>query len=148
MNILKNWGWRIAILYIAFALVTIGMVIYATTRKIDVVEKNYYDKELKYQDQIDIINKSKFLQAEFSISKNQHDLILNFPKNLNKSSKGKILFYCVSDDRRDFRSELILDSSFKQFFDLKSFAKGMWKVKIDLSDSASRYYLETDFNTN
>ena len=47
-----NWGTGIFLLYAGFAAVTIALVIFAMTKKVDLVTDNYYDKELKYEEQI------------------------------------------------------------------------------------------------
>ena len=52
-----NWGWRITIVYSLFALTMIGAVIYSTTLDVNLVEEDYYEKEVNYQQ---VINKKIF----------------------------------------------------------------------------------------
>ena len=48
-----NWDVRIAVLYISFVIMIIAMVIFSLTRDIPLVNDNYYEEEIKYQQQID-----------------------------------------------------------------------------------------------
>ena len=41
-----NWGWKITILYIFFAAGILTLVFLSIGQKIDLVDKNYYEKEL------------------------------------------------------------------------------------------------------
>ena len=54
-----NWGWKIALVYTLFALMTLGFVVLGSMKKVNLVEKDYYEKEIKYQEQIDKIRNDK-----------------------------------------------------------------------------------------
>ncbi len=48
-----NWGWKITILYIFFAAGILTLVFLSISQKIDLVDKNYYEKELVHQSRLD-----------------------------------------------------------------------------------------------
>jgi hypothetical protein len=43
-----NWGWRIAIIYTAFAVSTVGFVTFAMSEKVELVRTDYYEHSLKH----------------------------------------------------------------------------------------------------
>ena len=56
-----SWGTGIAATYIIFVLATLGMTYAMMTKNVDLVSTNYYEKEIKYQEQIDKINNTSGL---------------------------------------------------------------------------------------
>jgi hypothetical protein len=48
-----NWGYKIAITFILFGALIIFMVVKSFQQNIDLVTDDYYQEELKYQQQID-----------------------------------------------------------------------------------------------
>lgn len=42
-----HWGWRIGIVYSAFALSTLGFVAFAMTQRVDLVREDYYQESLR-----------------------------------------------------------------------------------------------------
>ncbi len=59
-----SWGKGIILVFVIFIL-GIGIMVYKSmTKNIDLVTSNYYEKELKYQEQIDKINNSNRLEEK------------------------------------------------------------------------------------
>lgn len=42
-----HWGWRIGLVYTAFALSTLGFVAFAMTQRVDLVREDYYQESLR-----------------------------------------------------------------------------------------------------
>lgn len=42
-----HWGWRIGLVYTAFALSTLGFVAFAMTQRVDLVRDDYYQESLR-----------------------------------------------------------------------------------------------------
>lgn len=42
-----HWGWRISLVYTAFALSTLGFVAFAMTQRVDLVRDDYYQESLR-----------------------------------------------------------------------------------------------------
>ena len=145
MKLIKNWGWGIFYLYSAFALTIIGIVIFISVHQADLVETNYYDNGTNYQKQINKISNSEKFQKEFSVERKNPMLILNYPKNLTNFVNGSVLFYCVSDSKKDFTIPISIDSAKKQYVPINTFIKGLWQAKVSLSIADSSYYLEQNF---
>jgi hypothetical protein len=138
-----NWGVGIFILYTGFALLTIGLVVFSMTKKVDLVTDNYYDKELKYQQQIEREKNSNSLDKKIRIEINAKELKISFPEFVNPDSvKGTIHFYRPSDSGKDFILNIALEKNKKQRIILSKLDKGIWKLQINWSCNNREYYYE------
>lgn len=142
-----NWGVKIIIAFSIFCLATIGMVIFFMNQKVDVVTENYYEKELKYQDQIDRISRTKALKDTLKIENTGKELIVKFPNTPDKV-KGKdfIHIYRPSDQSLDVKIPIITDSTNSQVVSTERLQKGYWKVQINWTSGGKEYFHESVFN--
>jgi hypothetical protein len=142
-----NWGYRIAIGFTAFCLVTIGVTIYLMNQKVDIVTDNYYEKELKYQEQLDKVARTRALKESVEITNTGKELIIKFPNLPDKNqSKDLISLYRPSDDSKDVKIPVLTDTSRIQVVSVDRLVKGYWKVKINWTSGGSEYYYESVFN--
>jgi hypothetical protein len=137
-----NWGNKLVVVFIVFG-IFIGYLVYrAVTTKYDLVSKDYYKDELRYQDKLDRIkNASKI--SEVKIDQDVDAIILHLPqeqKGLVVS--GEVYFYCITDDRKDFRTSLQVDSTNTQVVLKKLLQKGAFDVKINWQRGTDLYYFE------
>ena len=59
-----NWGYKILLVYGLFVIGIMFLVFKSTQQKYDLVQKDYYADELKYQNVIDASQKAKDLGGE------------------------------------------------------------------------------------
>ena len=60
-----SWGTRIAIVYISFVVMIVTLIILCTGENIDLEYKDYYARELKYQDKLEAITNERSLPGEY-----------------------------------------------------------------------------------
>lgn len=138
-----NWGKKIILAYVIFILGIGSFVFISMRQKIDLVTENYYEKEIKYQDEIDKKNRVHILNEKVTISKNNNELQIIFPDKLSPES-GEILFYRPSDKSQD--KILNLERGMKeQKFKIENFQMGLWKVKINWKSTGTEYMVEDTF---
>lgn len=141
-----NWGTGIFILYAGFALATLALVAFAMTKKVDLVTDNYYDKELKYEEQIQKQKNLDTLAEKPNVEILKDNIKVTFPPVFIKESlSGSFHFYRPSDSGKDFETEIKLDTNNEQLFNTSNFAKGMWKLKITWSYNGNGFYTEKSF---
>jgi hypothetical protein len=139
-----DWGKKIAALYIGFVVLVVGMVIFAMTKNTDLVSDNYYEKEIKYQEQIDKEKRTKELPEQVKIEYLGSYVSVKFPQTYNsKDIKGSILFYRPSEASRDFRLNIEPDENGEQKILTNKFSKGIWKVQISWKMNGTEYYNES-----
>jgi nitrogen fixation protein FixH len=141
-----NWGYKIAIGFTIFCLSIIGVTVYFMMQKVDVVTENYYEKELKYQDQIDKVTRTRALKEAVEITNTGKELIIKFPNEPDKNQKKDFIsLYRPSDNTKDVKIPLITDTARTQIISIERIAKGYWKVQINWTSGGSEYYYESAF---
>lgn len=138
-----NWGNGLLVVIILFILSVVATLIFSLNVKTDLVEKDYYPKELEYQKQIDKIENSNTLENSVTFQLDHNDLIIKYPRLESlQVPEGKILFYRPSDKDLDFEIPVDPDTSLYQTINLSSMVKGKYVVKIDWSLDETEYYTE------
>ena len=135
-----NWGYKIAIFYTAFAMFILALVIKSMNQKYDLVADDYYDKELKFQGQIDkqtLVNKEG---KQVVWKQEANSLHLVFPTT--ESVTGEIKFFRPSDATKDFSIAVMPDSTGNQLIDLDKSIKGKYLLQIDWNENGNAYFQE------
>jgi hypothetical protein len=146
MKLKFNWGTGIVISMIIFMLVTTGMMILFINQKVDLVTDNYYDKELKFQQQIDKVNNTNNLKEKIELKYDGKRVIVKFPESyIPGKPSGELLFYRPSDNKKDFKIPLSIDSAGVQVVPFSSLDKGYWKVQLHWSMKSAEYFNELSF---
>jgi hypothetical protein len=142
-----NWGYKIAIGFSIFCVGIICVTVYFMMQKVDVVTENYYDKELKYQDQIDKVTRTRALKETVEFTNTGKELVIKFPNVPdNNRSKDFISLYRPSDNTKDVKIPVLTDTSRTQIVSIEHLVKGYWKVQINWTSVGSEYYYENVFN--
>lgn len=143
MKINFNWGTGIFIVIALFLMAVVAFFIYMSNLDINLVEDNYYEKELVYQQKIDKLKNTGTLPSKISVTTTEDAVILRFPETLGDSStQGHIIFYRPSDPSKDFTVELKPDDSLMQVIPATGMIPGKWTVKIDWTTLGTGYYFE------
>ncbi len=138
-----NWGTGIFIVIVLFLLAVVAFFIYIKTLDINLVEDNYYEKELAFQQRIDKISNTAQLPGKISISQGPGTLIIQFPETDSSwIPTGNVLLYRPSDPKKDVTLPLQLDNSQRQAIDISGISKGKWTVKLEWKMGGKEYYFE------
>jgi len=138
-----NWGTGIFIFLVLFILGIIVFYFYVTNLDIKLVEDNYYEKELAYQQKIDKINNTASLGSGIEIIQDTGILAIQFPSiDPGLKPEGTVWFYRPSDPEKDFTVALQLNDSLQQVFDISKVDKGRWVIKLDWFMGEKEYYFE------
>ena len=141
MKIIGNWALGVTVLYGGFALFLIGFLIISTFNKVDLVEDNYYDKEIAYQEHIDKVKRTKALTSPMVWKRDKEDLVLQFPKELN-AVKGTVKLYRPSDSGRDVVVPIRMDQNNRQFIALNNLERGLWRMQVNWQADSVAFYNE------
>ena len=138
-----SWGIRIAILYGAFVVMILFLVFRTMSEKIDLVSPEYYQNELKFQEQIDRQTQSASLNEQPAIEVREKNVAIKFPGSVATSTiSGTIKFYRPSDSSKDFTTDVQLDSSGMQIVSSEKFIRGIYEVQLTWSADGKNYYNE------
>jgi hypothetical protein len=142
-----NWGWRIVVLYGGFVTLMLFLVYKTTTVKDDLVAKDYYAKELKFQEQLDKQNRANQLKEPLTWNVHGRKVELQFPAELmSKPVKAEILFYKTNDEKKDFVLSCSPDKEGVCQLSSAKFNRGVYQMQIDWSAGGVTYYNEGTIN--
>jgi hypothetical protein len=143
MKMKFNWGTGIFLVLTFFILALIAFFIFINNLDINLVEGNYYEKELVYQERIDKINNTSSLPGKIKVVQEPDMIIIQFPQlDTTIAPIGSLMFYRPSDPEKDFSVPLQLNDSSRQVFDIKGLDKGKWVIKLDWEMGGKEYYYE------
>ena len=139
-----NWGNRLLIVFGLFALF-IGFLVYKCfNTKFDLVSKDYYKDELRYQEKIDGKNNAAEISA-LQINQNSDSVTVVFPvEQKGMKADGEIYFYCPTNENRDKHFPLAIDAEGKQTINKKELGKGLFNLKITWNAGAKKFFYEKD----
>lgn len=141
MKIIGNWALGVTAIYGGFVLFLIGFFVISTLNKVDLVEDNYYDKEIAYQQHIDKVRRTKALASPMIWKRERETLILQFPKEIN-AVKGSVKLYRPSNSGRDVVIPIRMDMERMQSIPLNKMEKGLWRMQINWQTDSASYYNE------
>jgi hypothetical protein len=135
-----SWGNKLIIVFVVFAALMATLVYKATQTKFELVSKDYYQEELRYQDKIDGAGNAA-LEAPLIVRLKDGSVFLEFPELQKKSNiTGEAWFYCSVDASKDNRIALNVNTLGIQQIDVKTFRKGNYVVKISYEANGKKYY--------
>ena len=137
-----SWGTKLAIGASIYVIGVLTFVGFSTTQKINLVSKDYYPKEVVYQEQIDKLKNAKELDSDIQIIQENGSLHIQFPGNMHTQVKGEIIFYRPADYESDIKATIDLDENGLQKLNTNQLLKGMYTIKIDWEHNGIGYYKE------
>jgi nitrogen fixation protein FixH len=113
------------------------------THTTDLVAENYYEKELKYQDRINSMQRTASVPECIRMVQDGELLIVRIAADAASSDvSGTIMFYNPGDKGKDFSVGLVLDSLHTQHIRMGRVPKGLWKVQVSWKSRGSEYFSE------
>ena len=134
-----NWGYRLMIVFIAFAAMMIYLVYRSFQTNFELVEKTYYQSELQYQDIIDGTKLANQLSTLPKLTQSGDSLLLQMPKEQSgKNVTGTIWFYCAYNSQNDKKVALATGTrAYKNMLN-----NGRYTAKIHWLSEGRSYYSE------
>ena len=137
-----NWGNKLILVFILFAVLMSVLVYKSVNTRYDLVSKDYYKDELRYQDKIDGMANAANV-SDVTVSQDSNNVIVDFPKELNGyKTEGEAWFYCATDDVKDKKIVLQVDSNGRQTFPKNQLSKTNYLLKLSWKIGNSNYFAE------
>jgi len=141
-----NWGIRITVVYVCFVVLMVGMVTVSSNNKNELVAKDYYAQELKYQDRINAIDNEKKLAKSIEVNIREKDILISFPREIAQDFSGEIIFFRPSDASKDVMIKMAFDKSGAQLISKNMLVKGAYKLCLSWKSDNKNYYKEQVIN--
>ena len=138
--------WPIAIIafFIVFATFLATFVVWALGQKQDLVAKNYYENEVRYQEQVDRLNRTQAQAGQTAVTFDaaRNCIVITLPAAQASSASGVVRLYRPSNAKLDHEVPLATNAVGVQTLDAKAMAAGLWKVRIQWSVNGQEYFFD------
>ncbi len=138
--------WPIGIIaFFALALVfLVTFVIWASHQREDLVAQNYYDNEVRFQKQLDQMNRTQRLESQVAVAYDAvlRNITVTLPAAQAANAVGQIKLYRPSDAALDRSVPLAVNRNGVQQLDAKSLPNGLWKIRVQWSVDGEEYFLD------
>jgi len=138
------WPWAITIIILVYIGSLLAFAFYSRNLGYNLVKEDYYRAGLRYQEQINRIERAQALNEKISWKMAGNKKIeFRFPGIVKgKETSGTILFFNPADARKDYSVKINLTEDGRQTVDLAAISKGVWKLKILWETDDLEYYNE------
>lgn len=135
-----DWGKGILLTIVAFVGFIMTLVVISVRQDdIHLVTENYYEKEIKYQDQIEREKSAAGLDREVLIFDSQtKSMLLDLPVG----AKGNLQLFRPSDARLDQELELDITQEGKTTVPLEKLKSGYWRIQLTWTENGVEFYEE------
>jgi len=138
-----NWGTKIGLVFSAFVILMIFMVVKSFQTDFHLVTEEYYQEELKYQERIDQVNNARDLAAKPIVEVGSEDITIKF---VNTFDDASIHFYRPDNANFDKTYKLEEENTFS--VSKTDLVAGRYLVKITWREGATSYFLENEVFIN
>lgn len=137
-----SWGHKIAGAYFLFVAGIVFLVVKASGEKYDLVTKDYYAEELKFQQVIDQTANANALSMPVQVEKGKNEILIRFPGEMkDKEMEVDFYLYYAADATKDFRKTVRMNAlEFKQ--QLPIGFSGKYDLKLSWQADGKKYYHE------
>lgn len=142
-----NWGYKITIVIVVFIASMLAMVAVSFKQNNEMIDANYYDKEMKYQSLIDGANNLNSISTDSIIRVEANHLLVTLPINaMSNFKEGNIEFIKNDDMSKDHTIKLVPDKDGKCQISRNKFATGFYTARVFWTSDEKNYYKEQRIN--
>jgi hypothetical protein len=137
-----SWGNKLVGVFIVF-IALIGTLVYKSINSsFDLVSKDYYKDELRYQETIDA-QKSAAQFSAIEVAQNNEAVTIQFPEEIkDKKVDGEIWFYSNADASKDIKFKIEVGNNGLMQIAKSQLIKTKYTVKINWQIATTNYYSE------
>jgi hypothetical protein len=139
------WPYAIGAYFVLFASVMVAWITFASRQKMDLVRKDYYDEEIRFQKQLDRSNRAQSIRGEVHAiydSTTQSILVTLPAAHVRQSVAGRIHLYRPSDAKLDRVIPLSIPAEGAQRIPAAILRPGLWKVRVEWTFAGLDYFFD------
>lgn len=138
------WPFSIMAFFAVAILFFAGFVIWVVQLRDDLVAPDYYEREVRFQSQLDRLNRSQEFAARTVVTfqPESREILIALPAEQVRGATGTIQLYRPSDARLDRDVPLALSDTGEQRLDTRQLANGLWKVRVKWNTNGEEFYLD------
>lgn len=138
------WPYAIIGWFVIFISSMVTWAVYAMRQDMDLVRSDYYEAEVRYQKQMDQLNRTQAIEADVSLvfDPATREIKLAVPESKSVSTFGKVHLYRPSNARLDQKLTFNPDTSGRQSIDGSKLEPGLWKVRLEWASDGKSYFVD------
>lgn len=138
-----NWGYRIVVAFglgVAFILFLVWKTMQVD---IEMVESNYYEKEMAFNGKLEATANAKALSTKISVEKQDQQILLTIDSTTAAAiTKAEVHFYNPASEKSDKKFIIQASNNGLYYFSAASFNKGKYIAKVSFTSAGKNYYTE------
>ena len=148
LNTTQKWNlWPVSIIcfFIVAIIGCVSFVVFCSRYPADLVSADYYEQEVRYQKQIDTLQRTQQSGEAASVSydADRKQITVSLPKaHSSAGTAGSIQLYRPSALDQDRRIKLAPDANGAQTIDASDLLPGLWKVRVTWSVDNREFYVD------
>jgi hypothetical protein len=139
------WPYGIVAAFVIFIGATAGLIVFTSFHGQELVTRDYYEQELRYQQRLDSRERTGSLRSEASVRYDAAadciQLVLP-PQHASPSPVGTIQLYRPAASGEDRNLPLTVDLVGRQRLDAQELSAGLWRVRVAWQHDGQDYSLE------
>lgn len=139
-----NWGKGIVIAIVLFISYIMFMVVTMIRTSNDLVEENYYEEGVKFEQKIQAIKNSKAIKDDIKISVDNQFLSIEFPEIVRMDSvvNGVIHLYRPENGKLDKHFSFSKDAGNTQLISKEKIEEGYYNLLLSWKTADSEFYVD------
>jgi len=142
-----HWGIAVAVVYTLFAGSTVGFVVFALSRPVELVSADYYERSLAHDARQAALARATALGDGVRVEPDARGdaLTIALPP-AHAAATGRVTLYRPSDIHADRTVPLALDAAGQQRVPLTGLARGRWLLRLEWTAAGIAYAREQALN--
>jgi len=138
-----NWGHKITIVIVIFLVGMLGMVYYASLQTNEMIDDQYYQKEMVYQQVIDAQQNLQDISDDNLVSQTMYEVVFTLPPGtFEKLEKGNIELLRNDAKSKDVQLAIVPNGSNRRVISKSTLSKGVYKARIRWTSDHKEFYKE------
>jgi hypothetical protein len=143
-----KWSTGITVLYLCFVALILTLVFTCFGETVELESKDYYARELRFQDQIDAQKNALSLKTPITAELTGRAVTLHVPAELGTQWNGEAHFFRPSDASLDRTVNFTHTPGGNVLLSSPGLEKGMYRLRISIASGDSDYYIEKTIYLN
>lgn len=140
-----NWGTTIALVIILFLAIMAGMVYVAMRQTNEMMDANYYEKEIQYQQLIDASRRYEQLPQDSLLKVAPDHIAIYIPTaQLQDFRGGELELLHLNDGAADHKIALQPDAAGLCLIPLNALKNGSYKMRLSWTAAGEKYYKDQE----
>jgi len=138
------WPHAIIGYFVLFIAGMVSFIAWAVRQNMDLVRPDYYEHEIRYQQHIDEVERTRRIESQVAIdyAPGEQVIVISLPPSHAPSATGTIHLYRPADESLDREIPLHVEMNGTQRVDVKDLRGGLWRVRLNWSAHGEDYFFD------